>query len=328
MNVRHLIAALLFILAGVLPAATPVVAVVVNKNLQPLIQDRLDRYCADLTADGYTPVVRAWDLTLTGEKTPADLKAYLASVTGIKGAMFIGDLPVCIFYHAADSWDKTFACDSYFMDLDNAWTDSNADGKYDTRAGTFALRIWVSRIKASNQTLFGLPEYELVNRYLDKNHRFRTGTLRLANQALMWSDTDWKWYGPTYLGGAYGTVTTAREPDVTTDATDWKSRWQTEYETEFFMCHSAETYHQPGGNVGGTEIAAADPKRLFWNCWNCSSGDYQTGNYVAGTRLYTPTNGLLAIATTKTGSMCYNVPTYYTNLGGGKSHGDAFVSWW
>lgn len=315
-------------------SAADSVAIVVNSGLQPFIKDRLDRLVADLHADGSSVTVKPWDLTQGGQQQASDLKAWLAGRAGLDGAILIGDLPVAIHHHPEDEWDTTFACDLYFMDLDQAWPASG--GKYLEPSGSIAPRIWVSRIKAGgmggaikDEAGKGLSETALVNRYLDKNHRFRTGALRMPDKALMWSDNDWQWRAQYGFGTkAYADLTTVRKYDgIATTRSDWVGRWSTPYETEFFMCHSSATSHAlSGGGMKPSDIAAGDPKRLFWNCWNCSSGDYTKGTYIAGVRIFTPTNGLIAVATTKTGSMLHSA-YFYDALGEGQSHGQAFRSW-
>ena len=190
---------LLMVFAGTVfggPAGN--VAVIVNTDLQPLIQQGLDQYVADLQYDGYGVIVQSWDLTQPDQNSPAELKAYLEGLTDLSGVVLVGDVPVCIFYHALDEWDTTFACDLYYMDLGNFWSDTNGDNKYDTIAGGWPQpSAWVSRITAGNMSVFtGMTEADLMNRYFTKNHAFRIGDNRLPDKALMWSDTDWNWYGP------------------------------------------------------------------------------------------------------------------------------------
>ncbi len=320
---------LTLLLAAIAAGADPV-AIVVNKNLKPLIQDRLDIYVADLVAEGWAPVVRDWDLTAVGQQKPSDLRGYLAGHAGLKGAVLVGDLPIIHYYNAADwSGAASFPFDLYFMDLNVAWS-VRGDGKIDGPAYSgINPGIWVSRIKNSNMTVFGEGEVALMQRYFDKVHRFRTGDLRLPDRSLYWADNDWKSYGTYEMSAAYADNTriTNEIAGVSTDAADWTGRWRQGYETEFFMCHSSATLHLPGGQgVVSGQVAAGDPARLFWNCWNCSGADYTNGNYIAGVRLFTPGYGLNAVGSTKTGSML-GASLFYNDLGLGRCHGEAFRRW-
>ena len=316
-------------------AATGTVAVVVNKDLKPLIQTSLDGYVADLTNEGYTVEVRSWDIAAADQNEARELRGYLNTVTGIVGSVFIGTVPIINYYNPSDfSGGATFPFDLYFMDLDVTWQDSNSDGVIDGPSTSgIHPEIWVSRIKCGGMTVFpGQSEAALVQRYLEKIHRFRRGELRLPDRALLWADTDWNTTTPTsyVCGMGYAHTNCLRitdlVPGISTDLVDWQGRWQHGYESEYFMCHSSESLHQPSANTYSADIAAADIRRLFWNCWNCSSARYNYADYIAGVRLFTPRYGLVAIGTTKTGSMLYG-PLFYQELNAGKSHGDAFKAW-
>jgi hypothetical protein len=320
-------------LVGTLTAGDKI-AVVVNDDLKPLIQNQLNDYIDDMQADGYSTVVKTWDLAANGQKTPADLKAWLKSQSNLKGAVFIGDLPVAYFENSSDFFGKkaTYPSDLFFMDLDHTWTDADKDGKYDgTGSSSTTIKIWVSRIKASNMPAYSGSESSLVKNYFAKVHRFRTGDLRLTDRALQWSDTDWKSNTPSTLSldDAYTSVLRVTEAvsGVTTDTPDYLSRFGTSYETEHFMVHSSSKHHGSGnGKVTADTYADNTVKRLFFNAWACSGGLFTAKNCVANARTFMPTYGLLTVATTKTGAM-WPYSNFYNRLGQGQSHGQAFVSY-
>lgn len=310
------------------------IALVVNADLKPLIQGKLERLVADMRANGLSPVVESWNMTVAGRNTPADLKAWLKQQKMLKGAVLIGDLPVAWYQHAND-WNgsATYICDYYFMDFANTWTDANNDGKFDGMGSNNPdAAIWVSRIKAGNMPAFQMTEAELIRRYLDKNHSFRTGALRLNDRCLQWSDSDWKHNDPDSLNldDAYGTRVTRITEDVAgirTDHADHASRWGTAYETEHFMCHSSSKNHQPGGTkITARDFTTGQVKRLFWNCWNCSAGKFTDKDCVGNARVFMPTYGLGAVTTSKTGAM-YPYSGFYGVLGNGSSHGTAFAGY-
>ena len=67
------------------------VVVVVNSDLAPLVQQELDGYKADMAIEGFEVIQRNWNLSAPAENTPASLKSYLAGVSGLNGAVFIGN---------------------------------------------------------------------------------------------------------------------------------------------------------------------------------------------------------------------------------------------
>lgn len=323
-------------------SAADSVAVVVNATLQPDIQANLDTYVADLKAEGYAVTVKTWDKSQADQDTPQELKAWLAAQPGLTGAVFIGDLPLANVNSAKDTYQKNFVSDVYFMDLDTAWTYDSASGRF-IQPPTNDLEIWVSRLKASNMPAFtGCNQAELINRYLGKNHRFRTGDLRLKSSGLVWATADW---GSTSLGavrfaGNAGTTTLpgyayagadcvqATELGGTRDKADWIAYTGKVFESEFFMAHSNGSFHAlaNGGKVTAVDIVAHEAKRLFYVNWNCSGGAYTVKDCVGNARMFTPNYGLVSVATTKTGSL---LPLgFWNHLATGKTFGQSFIAYW
>ena len=119
----------------------------------------------------------------------------------IKGAVMIGDMPVEHFERNGQFGNpndyQRFACDLYYMDVNGTWSDSTANGTYDTHTGNVAPEIWVSHIAPSSVTVLnpGQTEASLVNDYLGKNHEYRIGQLRLPQSGLAYIDDDWSGSG-------------------------------------------------------------------------------------------------------------------------------------
>ena len=311
------------------------VAIIINTNLLAFVQANLDIYVADLQLEGYDTVVRPWNIALPNENEASELRDYLKTVPNLNGAVFIGTVPITSFRTDGEWGISTFPYDLYFMDLVTDWLDPNSDGVIDGPQAEFINpTVWVSRIQAGQMTFFsGMTEADLVNRYLSKIHRFRIGELRLPDKALLWADSDWKTWTPELnIGIAYTNSTriSMDDPGVTTDFPNWKSQWQKPYETEWFMCHSGEDFHQfkESGylNVYAETVVDGDICRLFWNCWNCSSARYTHNNYIAGARIFAEKYGLLTIGSTKTGSML-DGDDFFQEINNGSSHGTSFVEW-
>ena len=106
--------------------------------------------------------------------------------------------------------------DGFYADFDGNWFDqaiNNAaaareenknvvgDGKYDKSAFDIAMRIPVGRIDFYNLTSFAENEVQLLKRYLDKNHAFRTGEIKPVYAATV--DDNFGAYGEGFSGSAY-----------------------------------------------------------------------------------------------------------------------------
>ncbi len=198
------------------------VAIVVNKYLKQEIEDNLNIYLQDLKNEGYEPILKEWDLE--NDPTPRALKRYLKELyledKGLQGAVFIGDLPIPLV--EIDSlitkkwWSNLTAdyiAERYYMDLTGKnWTDKDKNYKFEEldyeshwkASGNYTPEtlkrifeeknwapipeIWTSKIITSTLTgLFKKSERELVNKYLENNHAYRTGLIVFQKQNLVYS---------------------------------------------------------------------------------------------------------------------------------------------
>lgn len=332
---RHL--ACWWLLAGMalyLPAhgAGPLVAVVVNDTLAPLIQDELNQYRQDLVAEGYSVTITAW--TLAGS-TPVQLKNYLISQQphGLAGAMLVGDLPIALYYHANDFYGAavTFACDLYYMNLNSTWTDSNSDGKFDTVSGDSRPQIWVSRVVASNLPAMGTVE-DLVKNYFAKNHAYRTQAKTLPRRACAMiytsppHDNGWPLTWANTLGLAYTNYEAIGNPDFT--STTYRAKLAAGYEFMYLCAHSSASRHAfENGSYYNSSIPGDNPKIWFYNLYACSNCDYTYSNNMGSCYITTADYGLVACGSTKTGGML-STHFYMAPLGDHKSFGEAFKDWW
>jgi hypothetical protein len=337
------------LLAGLGSAqATDYVDVVVNSSLYSSgqITSSINQYLSDITAQGYTP-----RLVTNSFADPAALRASLASdysTYGIKGAVFVGDMPVEHFERNGQFGDpnayQRFACDLYYMDTNGTWSDATGNGTYDTHTGNVAPELWVSHIAPSSLTTLnpGQTEVSLLNNYFAKDHQYKTGQLRLPQSGLAYIDDDWSGSAGGW-GGNLGASVAGRLDIVsdvmTTVPADYMAHLapatSAKYESVLLACHSGPdahvfktNYEWGAGNVNNTDLAGLDPQAFFYNLFACSNGDFEYAGGCMGLQYVFGTNlGLLSVSTTKTGSML-NFGDYYTPLGQGATFGQAYLAWW
>ncbi|HUU12051.1 MAG TPA: hypothetical protein VM431_16120 [Phycisphaerae bacterium] len=108
------------------------VAVVVEHDLYAsgAIGAGLTQYLADITAQGYSPIVVTG---FTSTSSPAGLRQLLTTcynTRGLAGAVLIGHLPVQNVYTAEGGGiaGESHPSDLYYTDLDGSWTVSGAHG--------------------------------------------------------------------------------------------------------------------------------------------------------------------------------------------------------
>ena len=106
--------------------------------------------------------------------------------------------------------------DVFYGDIDGEWTDNTVDntkasrpenknipddGKFDKSELEADIRIPVGRVDFYNLTSFKESEVELLRRYLNKNHAFRSGQIKPTYAAIV--DDNFGAYGEGFSGSAY-----------------------------------------------------------------------------------------------------------------------------
>ena len=316
-------------------AGTNKILIVVNSAIYAAVYDpSIKQYVSDLEAEDYSVKL----VKFIGGSA-ADLKGYIKSLDGLKGIVFIGDLPVPEFEIANDFGIYGYArfpIDLFYMDLDGEWLDTDANGVYDTHnagGGTLTPEIWLSRLTASTVLNSAMDEAAQLKNYFAKNHSYRLGKLQINKRALAYPDDDWYYFNDCSLKNAYSDVVIINDKSNTV-STDYKARLKENFEWIHVCVHSNPSLHafynsgSSGGYVFNTDVRSIDPTALFYNLFACSNCKYNAANYMGGNYVFAKTFGLAAVGSTKTGSMLsfYN---FYTPLGAAsrKTLGEAFKDW-
>ncbi|MGB7061565.1 MAG: hypothetical protein WBF13_04330 [Candidatus Zixiibacteriota bacterium] len=317
---------------------TPI-CIVVNNLLHLAIGTSFSVFLTDLEQDGYTPNV--YTAMNNGDETALrDILIAERNSRGIAGAILMGDLPVA--WYEMTVWDyEEFPIDLFFMDLDGRWFDHDSNGLYeghDDGVGDMEADIWVGRLLAVNLTDHGANEVVMMNNYLDKNHRYRTGEFRLQDKALAYIDNDWCMYGWENEVALAHPVTDAVIDPYETTREDYMQRVRestsNQYENLLICSHSSPWAHYL---YWGTEpyeyslfhnyeIEQIDVQVLFYNLFACSNSRFVEEDDMGNWYIFQSEYGLVSIGSTKTGSMlCFY--DYYEPLGNGATFGEAFLSW-
>jgi hypothetical protein len=303
------------------------IIILVDAGLFPKIASSLTIFSEDLSSQGYSVAID----TVRGG-TASDLRTFLLlhwATHQLEGAILVGDLPLA-WFRLYDSWGdwEEFPIDYYFMDLDGDWTDLDDDGMFDLHTGAVQPEIWVGRLCSSFLTQGS--EENLINGYLWKNHRYRIGQLSLPRRALAYIDDDWTVAGDAHLGLMYDSVTVVSEPLETT-APGYLAGLEQGYQFVHLMSHSSPWTHTfypigLGGTVYQYEIPLLQPNAFFYNLFACSNARWIEQDNIASWYIFSNPYGLLAVGTTKTGSMLH-FEDFYGPLAAGQSLGQAFLTW-
>jgi PKD repeat protein len=308
--------------------------IIVNTDLYPLITGSVDQYILDLNDEGYEV-----ELVTSSGGTAEDLRAFLQEkyYAGMKGCVFIGDLPVAWYeiYNCFDYYEnEQFPCDLFYMDLDGEFVDADRDGLYDHHNGEVTPEIWMGRLTASPHAQGARFEDSIIINYFDKNHLYRTGQLDLNKRALVYIDDDWAGEG-TYWDDNVGLtydVRTLVYDEWTTWADDYEDRLDDNYEFIEVCVHSSAYSHsfknpnEEWSTTTNIEVNNIGPVAHFYNLFACSNARFTTTGNMGGCYIFGDEYGLASVGSTKTGSMLYFEYFYYP-LGRGKTIGESMRDW-
>lgn len=307
------------------------VLVLVNSTLLPSIQASINQYVADLAYEGLWAEVHA----IAGG-TPAEMRDFIKSRNPL-GVVMIGSLPTAWFEMADDFFGSAeFPCDLYYMDLTGTWNDPDGDGKFSEHPTNVAPEIWVGRIWTPTNNG---NDAAMINDYFARNHAYRKGQFGYSNKALAFVEDDWIGFGDCAFDSMFlpANIEAITDPTATTGAR-YKAEVQQHRAWAQINAHSSPGGHSISAPGGGEWIPSAylrdtnPPNAYFYNLFACSNALFTQADYMAGWYIFDKSggsvcNGLVAVGSTKTGSMLL-FENFYGPMGLGKNIGDAFVDWW
>ena len=312
------------------------VAIVVNSDLYPLIEDQLIVWASDINGDSFEAL-----LVEATFETVQDLRAALNwawhSEEGLVGCILVGDFPVpwyAIFDDEEGEIAEDFPCDLYYEDLDGEFIDSDSDGMFDGHVdgeGNTKPDIWLGRVLASPMSG---DEAELVRRYLERNHQYRLGQIEAPHRALLFVDDDWAdlaVYWENALGWLYDDIKIITDYEKT-NAEEYLKRLRNGYEWVDVMVHSDPDAHYFSyrgiySMLYNSELRTAAMNCLFYVPFACSNSRYVEPDYMGGWYIFGENSlGLSVIGSTKSGSIYYG-DEMYKKLSEGNCLGEAFRSW-
>ena len=316
-----------------LETSSNLVCVLINSSIYDGIDASIQQFISDVEVSGFS--IEVYDGSWG---TAENIREFLYSKTssGIVGAILIGDIPSAWYemdqpVSSGFPEHEEFPTDLFYMDLDGNWSDEDDDELYDAHDGNIEPEIWVGRLKASN-----IPgdEVSLLNNYFLKNHRVRTGSLSVPKRALAYIDDDWiaSANADAYALEQIYPETILVSDTATTNAQDYKARISEGYEWVHLRCHGSSYSHtfkingNWDGSVSSYDYLSIDPPVLFYQLFVCSGARYVEDNYLGGACIFADTYGVIAVGSTKTGSMLF-FEDFYGSLAEGNYVGAAFRDW-
>ena len=308
----------------------PLVLVVINASIYDDLKFYIERYLSDVERIGFNATI----LPFSGG-SPENVKAILvnASSEGLVGCLLVGDIPSAIYEDLEYDYEE-YPIDLFYMDLDGVWEDTDNNGKYDRHTGDRAPEIWVGRIKVPPGPDIKESEVSLIQKYFDKNHRYRTGNLSLPDRALIYIDDDWAESSSIAVDYAVGLVYDNRtivNENTITRAEDYLDRLTQNWSLVHLMAHGNIGFHEfkvngeGGGFVISDDIRLTDPHAFFYNLVSCHTANYDGIDYIGGSYIFSDTYGLAVVGPTDADGMLF-CSDFYSNFKE-KTLGFSFLQW-
>lgn len=280
-----------------------------TQGLQPEIQ----RWREDVEADGWEVI----SIPVAETQTPAQVKtliknAYQQNPAQTQALYLLGRVPVAYSGNLAPDGHTpdhqgAWPADGYYGDMDGTWTDNSVnstgasdarqhnvpgDGKWDQNTFPTNLELQVGRVDFRNITAFGLSETQLLKRYLDKNHAYRTGLIPSVNRALI--DDHFTSYNEGFSASAWRSFAPLVGPsqvfaaDYLSELTTASYRWS-------FGC-GAGSFTTCSGVGTASQFAADSLRTVFTMLFGSYFGDWDN-----------PQNNLMrtALASGSTLAVCW-----------------------
>jgi hypothetical protein len=319
------------------------VVLVVDPLVVDSVRASLDQFEADLCDDGYHTIENS-----AGFDNPAALRSYLQQLygqtgIGLVGAILVGDIPhsyqwVELIFTNPDLTPlmEEVISFQYYSDLDGLFEKSpgyvSPSGhaySFDVHSGEVDWELWVGVLPYYRGDL--TVTVDALNRYFEKNHAFRTGTLRRPNVFLQISellnDAEYLRSGP-YVWAPFATADDARlyAGDVSGGYADLEAG------VAKFTVVDAHGYWGASGQLSIDDVET-NPVRtiLFWSS-GCAIGNLDYEENFLTSILYSYTSEVLIAkgTTNNSGGMGNNENGFYGKniaeaLSAGASFGDAVL---
>ena len=288
-----------FVVAGMEAAAVEsrgVLVLVVDATHAAYLAADIERLQRDLVGDGWRVLRHDVAPTMPPPQVRALIRAdYVASQMLVQAVLLLGHVAVpysgSISPDGHPDHDGAWPADAYYGDLNATWTDTGTnvgasrpanrnapgDGKFDQSEFPAEVRLQIGRIDLANMPAFGLPERDLLRRYLQKDHDYRHKVFAVAQRGLVddnfglstgedFANNGWRNFAP--LCGAANVV-----------AADYLSTLRTQDYAWAYGCGPG-SYTGISGVVSTADYAAGPVKSVFNMSFGSYLGDWDNENNV------------------------------------------------
>lgn len=265
------------------------------------LQTEIERLVADLEGEGWTVLSK----TVSPDTSVVYVKSlvtdeYASSGDDLKAIYLLGHIPVPYSGNLAPDAHPdhvgAWPTDAFYADMDGVWTDVSinnvsandprnrnipGDGKYDHSIIPSDVELQVGRVDFYNMPAFADSETELLRKYLNKNHAFRTAQIKVTHRAII-DDNFGGFNNEAFAASGWKAFTTFFGPDSITFA---NSGTTADYRTNLNTASYLWSYGCGGGSytscsgIGNTSQIAGDSlQSVFTLLFGSYFGDWDKAN--------------------------------------------------
>lgn len=180
--------------------------VLIERSIVNTLSFEIARLMDDLQGDGWNVDTISVERTEAVPQVKTKILNWLQNISDGQKALFIlGRVPVPYSGDIATDGHHSdhrgaWPCDGYYGTIDGLWTDQTVnnktaassrndnipgDGKFDNNVIPSKVHFLIGRVDFSNMNKFPESEEQLLKRYLDKNHAWRIGKMKMEERGLI-----------------------------------------------------------------------------------------------------------------------------------------------
>ncbi len=180
--------------------------VLVDSTFKQTLAPEISRLLSDIQADGWNVQAIYVDRMDAVTTVKSYIKSWAETNPDKQQSLFLfGRVPVPYSGEMAPDGHHNdhrgaWPSDGYYAELEGVWTDQTVtitsspgtrhdnvpgDGKFDNNVFPAPLKLQLGRVDFANMTKFPESEEQLLRRYLDKDHAWRTGKMPMVERGLV-----------------------------------------------------------------------------------------------------------------------------------------------
>ncbi|MBT8231110.1 MAG: fibronectin type III domain-containing protein, partial [Bacteroidia bacterium] len=268
----------------------------IDDSFSTPLENEINQLIDDMIGDGWHVITRyiARDETAINVKEEV-LDIYYSEPNNLEAVFSLGHVPVPYSGDFApdghtNNHDGAWPCDGYYGDMNGNWTDQVAnkttasqprnhnipgDGKFDQVYFPSAIELQVGRVDFANMPAFTDSEEDLLRKYLQKNHAYKTGQIKTNMQAVI-DDNFGGFGGEAFASSAWKSIGPLVDP-VNVSNGDYRMSMDTSSYVWSYGC-GAGSYTSCSG-VGNTNQIAGDSLQGIFTClFGSYFGDWDAQN--------------------------------------------------